>query len=344
MTNPNRSTLGALCLLLLASSACERPPVDHREVGWRGIGMLEIDNPRARDADSTMLAEVIPAMVGPNDQSGPMAPGTYENVQVLGHLSEIEFNLTMAAITQWVSPEQGCNYCHYVDPETGAVDMASDDVYTKVVARQMFRMVKEINGEWGSHVGEDGVSCYTCHQGKPVPDYYWHYGDEPDGLRHLLDRDDIRVQSQWALDSEGENDVTTNQTWYTYEMMIHISNSLGVTCTYCHQSSRWSDWEESPPARTQALRGIRMVRASNLGHMLPLEPEWPAERRGVMGDGPKIECMTCHQKRNLPQYGLVNGAGWNALHPPAQPNPAADQASTDQAEPQAPAPDADGGS
>ncbi len=320
MRRSHGRNLGILGLVLMASAACERPPVDHRTVGWRGIGMQEIENPRSRDADSTALAAIIPVLTPAAVDTEPMAAGTYENVQVLGNLSEIEFNLTMAAITQWVSPEEGCTYCHYVDPETGAVDMASDDVYTKVVSRQMFRMVKEINREWSSHVGDAGVSCYTCHQGQPVPQYYWHFGDEPDGLRHFLDRDDIRVQSTWAIASEGENDVTTNQTWYTYETMIHISNSLGVTCTYCHQSSRWGDWEESPPARTQALRGIRMVRASNLGHMLPLEPEWPAERRGEMGDGPKIECLTCHQERNVPQYGLIDGEGWRALHLPVAVN------------------------
>ena len=35
----------------------------------------------------------------------------------------------MAAITAWVSPKEGCNYCH-----EGA-DLASDAKYTKVVAR-----------------------------------------------------------------------------------------------------------------------------------------------------------------------------------------------------------------
>lgn len=278
-----------------------------------------------------MIAENLPPDFPPSEGADePMAAGTYENVQVLGHLSELEFNRTMAAVTQWVSPEEGCVYCHDVDPETGAVDMASDDVYTKVVSRQMFEMVKEINQEWDSHVGEGGVTCYNCHKGQPVPEYYWHYGDEPDGLRHFLDRDDIRVQGDYALASQGDNDVATwPDTWYTYETMIHMSNSLGVGCTYCHQSSRWADWEESPPARTTALRGIRMVRAANLNHMLPLEDEWPDERRGELGDGPKIECLTCHQGANLPLYGLMDAEGWPALHDPAAPNPAAGESGPD---------------
>jgi photosynthetic reaction center cytochrome c subunit len=36
----------------------------------------------------------------------------YQNVKVLGDVSVAEFTRIMVAMTQWVSPKQGCGYCH----------------------------------------------------------------------------------------------------------------------------------------------------------------------------------------------------------------------------------------
>ena len=30
-------------------------------------------------------------------------------------------------------------------------------------------MTRHINADWKQHVAETGVTCYTCHRGKPVP-------------------------------------------------------------------------------------------------------------------------------------------------------------------------------
>ena len=46
------------------------------------------------------------------DGSEPLAKDIYQNVQVLGDLTEDNFNRLMAAMTNWVSPDQGCAYCH----------------------------------------------------------------------------------------------------------------------------------------------------------------------------------------------------------------------------------------
>jgi photosynthetic reaction center cytochrome c subunit len=50
----------------------------------------------------------IPRVTG----NGTQGSDIYQNVQVLGDLSAGEFNRLMAAITAWVSPEEGCTYCH----------------------------------------------------------------------------------------------------------------------------------------------------------------------------------------------------------------------------------------
>jgi photosynthetic reaction center cytochrome c subunit len=56
-----------------------------------------------------------------------------------------------------------------------------------------------------------------------------------------------------------------------------------------------------------------MVRALNTEWMVPLQSVWPENRLGVLGDGPKIQCSTCHNGANQPQYGIATSKG--AGHP-----------------------------
>ncbi len=331
-------------VVVVAATACERPPVDVVQTGFRGVALEYVENPRTLEdsinAINDRIPQVQPIPAGVGDL--PVAdPGTYENVQVLGHLSAAEFTLTMNAVTQWVAPEAGCNYCHVVGPDS--VNYASDAIYTKLVARRMFQMVQDINVNWSEHVGEDrGVNCWTCHQGQPVPTNYWFYTDENQPLRWYLDRDDFRVQGPVALASQGENLNTIKQTRGAYSLMINMSNALGVNCTYCHNSARFADWDESAPQRVTALRGLRMLRNANMEYMVPLQDVWPTDvaeyashpdrpRLGPLGDGPKMMCATCHQGAYKPQYS--NPVSWaesfNALtqlgRPHATAAPAADE-------------------
>ena len=79
----------------------------------------------------------------------------------------------MTAMTNWVSPQQGCAYCHNNE------NLASDELYTKVVARRMIQMVRHINADWKQHVAGTGVTCYTCHRGQPVPANVWFQNPGP---------------------------------------------------------------------------------------------------------------------------------------------------------------------
>lgn len=316
-----------VALLGLALGACERPPIASVQQGFRGLGIVHVDNPRTLEEEVEAVAAAIPDLPPVNDFTyAPPAPaGTWENVQVLSHLSEIEFNRTMAALTAWVAQnvpddwpaeQRGCNYCHVV--EDGVANFVSDDIYTKVVSRRMLQMTQTINSQFSSHVKETGVTCYTCHVGAPVPQNIWFYTDVNQPLRHYLDRDDIRVQSNVALTSESTNRSSIKQTEYTYSLMLNMSDALGVNCTYCHNSARWASWDDSRPQRLTALRGIRMTRLVNMDYLVPLQPEWPANRLGPMGDGPKMSCATCHNGAWAPQYAAptAKATGWPALYPP----------------------------
>ena len=328
------ASAAALAAALLLAG-CERPPVHSQQIGYRGVAMGSIANPRREAAAraANALPEVQPAV----PQAGPTAGTVYKNVQVLGDLSVGEFARTMLAITAWVAPkDQSCAYCH-----GAGGDLASDTLYTKVVARRMLQMVREINGKWHVHVGETGVTCYTCHRGNPVPSYVWFNDpgqpnaslmagnragqnapsptvgltslpNDPYG-RYLADDKGaaIRVVSNHALAEKGGASVKDTEA--TYGLMVAMSESLGVNCTFCHNSRAFADWTASTPQRVTAWHGLQMVRALNSEYLEPLAPTFPAKRLGPLGDGPKLACNTCHQGVNKPLYGQSMLADYPAM-------------------------------
>ncbi len=318
--------------LLLFLSACELPPVDAVDLGFRGVGMQQVDNPRTLQDSMDAVAARVPQLAPtPDDFGEPAPPGTWENVQVLGHLSEAEFNRFMLAMTTWVAQEtgQGCNYCHVIEDD-GSVNFASDDIYTKVVSRRMIEMNQSLNVNFAAdHIREGGINCWTCHQGQVLPNNYWFYSDGTrrdfdryfvnEGTRQIeryyLDQRAVRVISPEALSGNTDNTSSIQDTEHLYWIMIQMSEGLGVNCTFCHTSARFSDWEQSPPSRVHALRGVNMVRYLNDEYMVPLQDAWPEERLGPMGDGPKIQCATCHNGAWIPQYGnpATRGETWPAL-------------------------------
>ena len=307
------------------------PPADTTQIGAAGTGMYLTKD--REDVAALQKSNVVPEPLYEASVEGDKAGDIYENVQVLGNLSDDQFNLFMAQITEWVSPEQGCNYCH--NPE----NLASDELYTKVVARRMIQMNQTINADWQPHVAATGVSCYTCHRGQPVPANVWARDLEPkpaagalgyrDGQNvlaslggntsmhqnaleaYLLGAENIRVHSANALPT-GENTATTKDTEKTWSLMLHMSESLGVNCVTCHNSRAFNDWDQSPPQRVTAWHGIQMTRQLNADYMTGLAPVVPDNRKGPEGDVLKVGCATCHNGVQKPLYGQspLTGFEW----------------------------------
>jgi photosynthetic reaction center cytochrome c subunit len=98
--------------------------------------------------------------------------------------------------------------------------------------------------------------------------------------------------------------------------MMHFSKSLGVNCTYCHNSRSFAVWDASTPKRTTAWYGIRMVRDLNNDYLLPLKATFPAHRLGVLGDVAKVNCATCHQGVFKPLYGTSMAKDYPELQGP----------------------------
>ncbi|MFN5350758.1 MAG: photosynthetic reaction center cytochrome PufC [Polaromonas sp.] len=333
--------VASTAVLLLA--ACEKPPIAVSQTGFRGTGMEQVYNPRilATQASLNKAPEVSAAVA--DVPGGPKAGAIYQNVKVLGDLSVGEFARTMSAITEWVAPQQGCNYCHV------AGNFADDSVYTKVVARKMLQMTQKVNSGWKQHVAETGVTCYTCHRGNNIPKEVW-FAPQPQksaggslgndfgqnraaksvGLSSLpydpftpyfLDSKPIRVNGKEALAMTGAaaNRSSIKQAEHTYGTMIHWSESLGVNCTYCHNTQSFSSWgANATPQRATAWYGIRMARELNNEYMVPLTSVFPANRLGPTGDVAKANCATCHQGAYKPLYGAAMAKHYPGMQAPVK--------------------------
>ena len=131
--------------------------------------------------------------------------------------------------------------------------------------------------------------------------------------KYLDDRQDIRVLGQTALPDGGEAS-SIQSTEYSYGLMIHMSTSLGVNCTYCHNSRAFGQWEQSTPQRTSAWHGIRMAQTVNSDYVSPLSDVLPPKRLGPTGEGQKVNCETCHQGVNKPLYGLMMAQDYPSLY------------------------------
>ena len=161
-------------------------------------------------------------------------------------------------------------YCHNLQ------NLADDSKYTKVVARKMLQMTQHINAEWKPHVAGTGVTCYTpAHRGNNIPQNVWFKSPEQKQAAALVGDDafqnkaatsvalaslpydpftpylsqaqEIRVNGPTALPTGNRQSVKQGE--FTYGLMMHMSQSLGVNCTYCHNSRAFANWEESTPQR-----------------------------------------------------------------------------------------------
>jgi Photosynthetic reaction centre cytochrome C subunit len=315
-----RSITFAWIVGLTLIAGCQRTDTVQR--GYRGLAQVQMYTP-AVVAASTEINQ-IPEAEEPADAESPMVNEVFKNVKVLNDLSATEFSRLMQALSTWVAPVEGCDYCH--NPKK----LESDEKYPKIVARRMLQMTRDINTNWKQHVGSTGVTCWTCHRGQAVPsgDWFKHPGPQAapnsqanfsgqnirgaenagnsalpyDPLSAFLTTgNEIRIQGTSPL-ADG-NRQSIKQAKWTYSLMMYMSKSLGVNCTYCHNTRAMGRWEESTPQRATAWHGIRMVRDLNTSYLIPLTPVFPSYRLSAEGDGPKVGCATCHKGAFKPLFG-----------------------------------------
>lgn len=314
---------GAIVLVTLYTMS-GRERTESVQRGFRGTSMFMVYNPAVLKANASIHEIPEPEPVDPPDPQAPPISKIYKNVQVLTDLSALDFSRLMAAMTTWIAPEQGCKFCH--NPK----NLASDEKYTKVVARRMLQMTRNINNNWQTHVAGTGVTCWTCHRGQAVPSGDWfkqptqrvagllgnRNGQNRPGVdtvgnaalpndpltRFLDEAAPIRIQGGRALAGENSNSIQLAE--HTYGLMIYMSNSLGVNCSYCHNTRAFRSWAESSPQRSTAWYGIRMVRNLNEEYLTPIGPLLPSNRHSPEGAYPLVGCKTCHKGAFKPMYGV----------------------------------------
>ena len=285
---------------LLTLGACGDAATDTVQVGYRGTALEQ--NYDHGDLKAKFAQVKLPQSPPPAGESPP-GPLPWKNVQVLNDISVAEFNRTMIAMSTWVAGTGNCAYCHNVAAFADDTLPNGKPLYTKLVARRMLQMTRNINGGYSQHVKNTGVTCYTCHVGKPLPNGLWFYTDENQILRHYLDGAGARVTSKTMAPSAA-NRSSVKKTEWTYALMISQSNSLGVNCTFCHNSRQFASWDQAPPQRVTAYAGIQMLRDLNTNYLAPLAPVYHPSRLGPKGDAPKAQCSTCHNGVYKPLYGF----------------------------------------
>jgi len=304
----------AAAVLVLVVPTWQAPPQAATELSLpQGIQFA----PTAAVLDRNRAPPPLPAV----PSGGPAATAQYTNVQVLTDVSAAEFMRLQQAMTQWVSPKQGCGFCHV------GTDYASDANARKLVARTMLRMTRHLNADWQEHVSPAGVTCFTCHRGQPVPQQVWfpqrpapphgmaanheNWQEAEDTVRkffpdagwdeYFLQDEPIAVQSTAAP----PNGTVSSQVVAkrVYEMMMQLSDGIGVNCGYCHNSRAFESWSESTPHRWQAYGAIRLVRDLNRNFLLPLAATAPQTRQLV--DETDLPVLPPHQQGLQPGNGLV---------------------------------------
>jgi photosynthetic reaction center cytochrome c subunit len=313
MPAPRALRAAAAFTVVLAVAGCDFS-AEERETtqrGYRGTAMEVTYDERAQAEKYQQIVNNIPVPIPPAGSSPP-GPLPWQNVQVLNDISIAEFNRTMIAMSTWVAGTGNCAYCHNVlRPQDDTLPNGTP-IYTKLVARRMLQMTRHINSQYATHVANTGVTCYTCHMGQPLPNGLWFYDKQSDYLRHYLDRDGARVIST-DIEPSNANRSSVKQTEWTYALMISQSKSLGVNCTYCHNTRIFSSWDEAPPQRVTAFHGINMLRDLNTNFLAPLQPVYPANRLGPMGDAPKAQCSTCHNGVYKPLFGAQMAKDYPAM-------------------------------
>jgi hypothetical protein len=116
-----------------------------------------------------VLAVVVPAPVP------AQIPETFKNLKVFpSDTPRRELIDTMKSFTRALGVR--CQFCHVGEgDDLSTFDFASDDKEHKVVAREMLRMVNEINKSFIAKLPAESeprqkVACITCHRGQAAPE------------------------------------------------------------------------------------------------------------------------------------------------------------------------------
>jgi len=128
----------------------------------------------------------------------------FRNIKVLNGMPQSQIYPAMRFMAASLGFQ--CGSCHVI--KNGRGDFPADDKPEKQTARQMIKMVAEINKTLGE--GKSLVSCYTCHRGQrspqgapalplPLPAPPAPTGTTPNASSTLPSVDDVLIKYQGAI-------------------------------------------------------------------------------------------------------------------------------------------------
>lgn len=325
---------GAVVVVVALVTLGQPYATDSLQTGPRGTGMSVPEFTADLATPDPGIAAFLATTSSPVPPAGgeQTAGAARENVPPgLGDLTVDNYDRLLAAMRAW----------------TGIPNLFDDPGnYQTAVGHVMITMTQNLNENWDGHVNANkqvGVTCYTCHRGQPVPSDIWFkqtpvvkaaagwsavqnrvtplssYTSLPsDALEaYLLNYETIGVH-----DLESRAAGVPGQDGYpgiqhaerTYAFMNYIANSLGVNCTFCHNTRAFYDGGQVTLQWGTEMLGIQMVQELNEEYMVPLGALLPEERLGpVHGDAPKAACRTCHKGYQQPLQGTNVIADWPEL-------------------------------
>jgi len=295
------------------------------QTGPRGAGMGVVEFVANRDAvDPTIAAYTSSKPIIPGDGAALAKDAIGGADPALGDLTVENYERTVAAMREW----------------TGIPTLFNgEDTYQTRVARRMIEMTRFINEEYDGHVAPSGVNCYTCHRGESVPSDIW-FKRSPvlknvsgwsanqnfatlqssstslptDALEQYLLGDEAIAVHDLAPRVENEGTASIQNAERTYSLMNYYANSLGVNCTFCHNTRAFYDGAQVTPQWAVANEARAMVQDLNNDYLVPLKDVYPANRLGPRhSDAPKAACKTCHKGVYKPLGGMEMTSDWPEL-------------------------------
>lgn len=243
-----------------------------------------------------------------------------KNIQVLSKYLGDKYTDTATVfgyMSSYVVPGTGesCQYCHNLQ------DFSSDELQTKVTARQMMVMQFEVQKKWVNSIPKpEGqpiyqISCRTCHNGVAK---FWNndlklsspksFGIEGNGNPYnydILDQRylDVRPDANGAVtyfkviaDKEtkgGLADVARNQ-----NAMYHLNQSLGVGCDYCHYGGYFRSYQLPDGTVKYTKAQARHM----MGMMQDIAVAWLPQMKSAttLTNTAQPNCYMCHRGNVVP--------------------------------------------
>jgi photosynthetic reaction center cytochrome c subunit len=234
-----------------------------------------------------------------------------QNVQILQGMTTTQIWQFMLAYNSG-GLKVDCTYCHNINNFAADVDDENPDAEwpaRKDIARTHLEMVADLNQNWITKLGDveapvmpnrdipladivgkqpsgAQIICATCHNGEAQP-VAW-----PENLHALPDDYRLPLDDLNVLLITANYDVSLEAVQYNQHTMYHMSESLGVGCTHCHNSRYFPEWI---PTKYYAYTMLQMNQ-----HIL--------ENYQDSMNGQEPSCYLCHYNNVRPGGALASEA------------------------------------